>query len=278
MTRNLERDVSRMYFFLENITICWQHWIEFVFRTVISVPKKEPSQTRNRRRAIAQRAISANESNDSPSTLFGASASPPLSRFLNIAQLTGTTSDKRALAIQSRTLKMHGHPISRGVHPIEANNLCELTFSPNCGELWASAITRPGPAFHQIAITPPHQERMLLRSIPLTVPSQNCNFFIKIQGVVRSNFKFWLVFQPLLNLDFAEVKTVYIYKRKLVAQNHVLAGAKKWLEIREKMAFASISFSQILQFVDGISFKIVHQLNNCTVCAQVVRLHTFQYS
>ena len=122
------------------------------------------------------------------------------------------------------------------------------------------------------------REWVLPSTISLIMPSHNCNFFVKIQAVTKAIFDIWLVFQPLLNLDFAEVKTVYIYKRKLVAQNHVLAGAKKWLEIREKMAFASISFSQILQFVDGISFKIVHQLNNCTVCAQVVRLHTFQYS
>jgi len=45
--------------------------------------------------------------------------------------------------------------------------------------------------------------------------------------VLKAIFALLLVFQPLLNLDFAQVKTVYIYKRKLLAQNHVLAGAKK---------------------------------------------------
>ena len=63
--------------------------------------------------------------------------------------------------------------------------------------------------FHQTHL----QRRMLDRTISLTMPSQNCIFFVKFYAVVRAILYFWLIFQPLLNFDFAEGKTVYIYKK-----------------------------------------------------------------
>ena len=54
---------------------------------------------------------------------------------------------------------------------------------------------------------------------------------------------------------------VYIYKRKSLPQNHVLAGAKKWLEKWKQMSVAPISFSQKLQFLDGITLNWVAFVN-----------------
>ena len=93
------------------------------------------------------------------------------------------------------------------------------------------------------------REWVLPSTISLIMPSHNCNFFVKIQAVTKAIFDIWLVFQPLLNLDFAEVKTVYIYKWKLLPQNHVLAAAKKRVENWKEMSVASISFSKNHNFL-----------------------------
>ena len=161
-------------------------------------------------------------------------------------------SEKRALATQSWTLnKWTRRPNFTWRSPGTQSRRTNCANSPS-RRIVANyeSVHLKSKHFHQIAIPPPHQEQRLLQTISLTVSSQNCNFFIKIQGVVRSNFKFLLVFQPLLKFDFAEVKTVYIYKRKLVAQNHVLAVAKKWVKMQKQMLTASIWSAKISQFCD----------------------------